>query len=487
MHRGSRHQLPPKGATGQRAIAALESGLDAVVWIDEHSLIIGANAVACEMLGCDRADAMGRAAADLLPAGHGVKAGVADDVAQLLADPALPARRVERPVTGRHGRTLWTEASITPTEIDGRRVAAVFLRDISSAKRTERRRQIEHRLARVLAAARSGEEIARANLEMLGTGLGFDHAEFWLADRPGNTLRLSAAWRRHGGPFGEAARGLTVRRGEDLAGMGWEIGETVCVDDARTLDGLVRADAVAAEGVRGCAALPICTGRAIAGVVVFARTDSEPLDPELRQTLHSVAVQLGHFAERRLAERRLAEETIAIAAVARATRELTDAVDSTTAGEAICKAALEVCGAEQAYLALPDAERGGLTIRAGAPQSHDGLHFSADGGSASVEAFESGHATFVPDVEQAAVQSVERARAGGIVSGLVQPIIRDGAALGVLGVGWAMPTPTLDASTRLLMRLLADEAASALSRVELVSRLESAARTDPLTGLANVR
>ncbi|MCW2967841.1 MAG: sensor diguanylate cyclase, partial [Solirubrobacteraceae bacterium] len=138
-------------------------------------------------------------------------------------------------------------------------------------------------------------------------------------------------------------------------------------------------------------------------------------------------------------------------------------------------------------LALPDAERGGLTIRAGAPQSYDGVHFPADGGSASVEAFESGHAAFVPDVEAAAPLSAERARVGGIFSGLAQPIIRDETALGVLGVGWATPTPALDASTRLLMRLLADEAASALSRVELVSRLESAARTDPLTGLANVR
>jgi diguanylate cyclase (GGDEF)-like protein len=104
-----------------------------------------------------------------------------------------------------------------------------------------------------------------------------------------------------------------------------------------------------------------------------------------------------------------------------------------------------------------------------------------------MRAFASGRAAFVADVETTPGADVERARVAGVASGLAQPIVRDGTPLGVLAVGWATRQATLDASTRLLMRLLAAEARSALSRVELVSRLEAAAHTDPLTGLANVR
>jgi diguanylate cyclase (GGDEF)-like protein len=74
-----------------------------------------------------------------------------------------------------------------------------------------------------------------------------------------------------------------------------------------------------------------------------------------------------------------------------------------------------------------------------------------------------------------------------MVSGLLQPIFHDDQSMGVLGVGWTTSTPAPDRTTMLLIRLLAAEAGSAISRVELVARLEAAARTDPLTGLANVR
>ncbi|MDX6639779.1 MAG: two-component system, cell cycle sensor histidine kinase and response regulator CckA, partial [Solirubrobacteraceae bacterium] len=309
MHHGPREE-PPSTDAGEHALAALDAALDAVVSVDARGHVLSANARAGELLGWEPDHVVGGQSAELLgPDLH-------DDVAGLLADPAPEARRVQREIADHHGRVLWAEASITVTEVGGRRVATVFLRDVSAARRTERRLQVEHRLARVLAAARSTEEIARGILEMLALGLGFDHAEFWLVDAQRASLRLSAAWRRTpGGPFGDAARRLVLGRGEDLAGHAWEVGETVCLEDASTLDNLVRADAIRSEGIRGCAALAIRVGRAVTGVVVLARTGDEPLDAELRQTLKAVAVQLGHFGERRVAERRLAEETVALAAV----------------------------------------------------------------------------------------------------------------------------------------------------------------------------
>jgi diguanylate cyclase (GGDEF)-like protein len=69
----------------------------------------------------------------------------------------------------------------------------------------------------------------------------------------------------------------------------------------------------------------------------------------------------------------------------------------------------------------------------------------------------------------------------------VQPIVRGDDVLGVLGVGWKHRVHVFPERLAGLLELLADEAAIALGRAALVSDLEAAARTDPLTGLPNLR
>jgi diguanylate cyclase (GGDEF)-like protein/PAS domain S-box-containing protein len=492
LKHGPAYERPDEGEWGRRALAVLDAAPDPVVCIDATGRVSCCNGAAAALLGVDSEAAAGMVAADLLAPPEGEQ-GLGEEIARALADPDAVPRRVERSIAV-PGGTRRIEASICSPAFDGACAVTIFLRDVTSRRRSEQLRDVEHRLARVLAAARSGVEIARGSLEMVATGLGFDHAELWLVADDGETLRLSTAWRREpGGPFAESARRLVVRRGDDLAGLAWEIGETVCLDDACAVEGLHRAEAIAEEGIRGCAALPLRAGNTLVGTVVVARRDGDPLDPELRQTLHSIAVQLGHFGERRLAERRLAEETVAIAAVARATRALSASVDATAAGHAICRAAMEISGATYTFLALPDPEHGGLVVRSylplasPAPGHDDERRFTTDEPSAVMRAYQTGQAVLVSDTEQDPYADTRRARAAGVASGLLQPILRDDETIGVLGLGWATRQGMLDRSLRMLVRLLANEASMALTRVELVSRLEAAARTDPLTGLANVR
>ncbi|MFL5846656.1 MAG: diguanylate cyclase [Solirubrobacteraceae bacterium] len=443
-----------------------------MVCVDERGRVVGANAAANALVGWR--------------SGDGLEPCLLEEVQRVLTAPAAPPRRIERELPG--GR--WAEVSITATSFDGKDVATLFLRDLTAIKRAERRRECEHRLARTLAAARSGGEIARGALEMVARSLDFDEGELWLADEDDATLRLAVSWRRERGAFGAAAQDLALRRGEDLAGMAWEIGEVVCIDDAGALEGLSRADAIAADVIRGCAALPVWAGRRLSGVGVFARRGGEPLDPDLRQTLHAIGVMIGHFAERRQAERRLAEETIALAAVARATRDVGRAVDARTARETICDAALEVAGSTFAFLALPDPDSGGLAIRCTAPRAEvaeEDRVLPPEAPSAVLRAFETRQAIFLSDLADDPDIREDRIARSGAISGLLQPILDGERPIGVIGVGWNTRQATLDGATRLLLRLLAAEAAMALMRCELVAQLEAAARTDPLTGLANVR
>ncbi|MGO9901363.1 MAG: diguanylate cyclase [Solirubrobacteraceae bacterium] len=74
----------------------------------------------------------------------------------------------------------------------------------------------------------------------------------------------------------------------------------------------------------------------------------------------------------------------------------------------------------------------------------------------------------------------------GLGSAWHQPLTRGGAVVGVLSVLW--PGLLIDRERPgLLIRCLSDHAATALQRAELLRRLNDAARTDPLTGLANRR
>jgi diguanylate cyclase (GGDEF)-like protein len=70
---------------------------------------------------------------------------------------------------------------------------------------------------------------------------------------------------------------------------------------------------------------------------------------------------------------------------------------------------------------------------------------------------------------------------------LFEPVLRGGEAIGVLVVGWHRPTDDLSSWPLSTLSLLAAEAALGIERARLQAELEAAARSDPLTGLANRR
>jgi diguanylate cyclase (GGDEF)-like protein/PAS domain S-box-containing protein len=179
----------------------------------------------------------------------------------------------------------------------------------------------------------------------------------------------------------------------------------------------------------------------------------------------------------------------AIATVARTTRRFARSADPAETREAICTAAIEACDAAIAYLAEPDEDHGGLVVTAVAgAQLRDGvIVLPFDTPSAAIEAHRTGEPVFVADLATSpSPRARAQARALGSISGLVTPIARDGAGTCVLGITWEHRVGAAGRHTT-VMRLLADEAALALARAEQLRVLEAQARTDPLTGLPNVR
>jgi diguanylate cyclase (GGDEF)-like protein len=185
---------------------------------------------------------------------------------------------------------------------------------------------------------------------------------------------------------------------------------------------------------------------------------------------------------RQTREARNHERTLAaIADVAHALTVETDA------REHICKAALEIAGATVAVIYELD-ETGDLVMtgHAGPDTGRPRLPLYGEP-SGSATAFLSGKRYFVPDALEDPSLPQDAVQRTGSVSMLFEPIVRAGAPIGVLSVGWARRVDDVSQGMTTAVALLANEAAVAIERADLVSRLSDLAETDELTGLPNRR
>jgi diguanylate cyclase (GGDEF)-like protein/PAS domain S-box-containing protein len=439
----------------------LDLAHEAILSVGENGCVRALNRAAERMCGRSRDETVGRPLAELVA--PQCRAGVERTFARLGGE---ETRRLEFALVHRDGHDVRVEATVGAVNLNCGRVVTAYLRDVTARRREQHLQHMEHEVARALACSPTGRVAAPQVLGAIGTALGFGSGIFWrIEDRDGGLMRAAATWP-------DDARGTVLRRGEQLAGETWEQGAPVWRDG---------------DGALG---LPVTVDRRLVGVIEL-RGDgtSQPADDEL-EALETVAGMVGQFAERRNVEGQLAEETEALAAVARATRGLATATDAAAARLAICDAAKEAVDASVAFLAEPDPDGRGLLLRAvagrGETPGPDAI-LAYDEPTAAVRAFVSGEPVFIPDVASYDSARSEDGRQAGVVSGFVHPVRRRGESLGVLGLAWETHMAELPPRLRKVVRLLADEAAIAISRADYVTDLVHAARTDALTGLPNRR
>jgi diguanylate cyclase (GGDEF)-like protein len=153
----------------------------------------------------------------------------------------------------------------------------------------------------------------------------------------------------------------------------------------------------------------------------------------------------------------------------------------------VCAAAKRISGATAALFYEPVAGSAGLLCTA---TSESGLAvdlLSAGRGSAVQEAFGTGRAAVIAQhVESRVGNRALWVATGRPESGLYQPLVHDGATLGVLVVGWP-DSLSSTGSPAAVVSLLAHEAAAVIARADMLDDLADAAQTDPLTGLPNRR
>jgi len=143
----------------RRARLLVDTAGDAIVSIDDASVILDWNPTAERIFGWRRDEAVGRVLTTLIvPERH--RESHHRGLARFLADgtPGILNRRVETHALARDGREFDVELSVWPVEQDGRHTFSAFIRDISRRKRAEQ-------------ALRDSEEKYRAVVENANEGI----------------------------------------------------------------------------------------------------------------------------------------------------------------------------------------------------------------------------------------------------------------------------------------------------------------------------
>ncbi len=423
-------------------------------------------------------DSLGRSSIEFVhPDDHG---RFAQAFAPLLAGEQLDGRVGHRFLTTA-GAERWAEVQVRaisgwdglPTGFAG------VMRDVTDEHRARQHANAEGALMRLLSAATNLDDVGEGLIEALARELGWDGAELWRMSED-ELLRRSSTW---------TAPGMRLDRFlEAGADVGYEVGDGFPGQSWMSRVPLWRSS-VAGEpdGIRTAAALPVrYEGMPVAVVVLVSRTAREP-EPGLVRLLEVIGGHVTQFVRRREAERRVAEQAEDLKKLSAVAHELAAQSDLYGARMTLTRAVRDVTAASSVVLWEPTATGEELEVSAATGAALQGMTFPLAERSVIGNAFHTGDLEFISDVDvdqriAPRLRGLTNARSAAWV-----PVIQDGRSLGVLLVSWETQRAELTERDNELLRLLAAEAAITIHRTDLLARLESTARTDPLTGLPNRR
>jgi len=289
-----------------RSRIVVETLAEAVITIDEASIIRFVNPAAEKIFGYAKGELTGMHMTALMPEylrrlhEEGIHRYVETGVKHLSWD------GVELPGLHKTGREIPLEVSFGEFTLGGRRYFTGVARDITERKRLETRLAAQYEVTRALAEVSDFEEAVPRILRAVCEALGWELGALWALDREARVLRFVEAWSARGvdvREFVELSRERTFALGDSgLPPRVWESGEPLWVEDIAANGSFPRSAAASRKGLHGAFAFPATIrGETIAVLEFFSREVRTP-DEALLAMMSHVGSQLGQVIERRRAE-----------------------------------------------------------------------------------------------------------------------------------------------------------------------------------------
>ena len=361
------------------------------------------------------------------------------------------------------------------------------MRDVTGERRANQHIAAERAVMGHLIGMDGLEDAGPGLVEILGRELGWDGAELWqMADD--EHLRRFATWTAPGVTlprFMASGGALGFEVGDGFPGQAWMSRLPLWKADVNSADQFVRIEEGLADGICSTVALPLRAATGPVGVIVLVSRTTRETEPGIDRLLEAISGHITQFLRRREAERRAAQQAADLTALSTVAHELAGETDLFAARTTLCRAVRDLTDSALVVLMEPSGEDT-LAVSAALGAAVRGLDVDLDPRAITAEAFVSGEPIFVSDV--AADERAARCPAvAGATSAAWVPVVRDGHSVGVLAVGWSSRRSALSERDQELLRLVAAEAAITIHRTDLLARLQSTARTDPLTSLPNRR
>jgi two-component system phosphate regulon sensor histidine kinase PhoR len=276
-------------------------------------------------------------------------------------------------------------------------------------------------------------------------------------------LRVAAAWGT------DMAAGTKV----PIGGIDGDLRAALSTGDQRFLADDGGPLCCAAIGARSALITPVMRDAATAGALVVGWSRSvRRITPRMAEVVELFAVETARAIERGDLIAQVREHADDLQAVVQVARRLPRNADAQSARDAICQGVLEVCDGMLAVLMEPDGA-GNLVSTAVAGADVAPIRVSLDAeDSATVDVFRALEPFYVADLRDHSDVSQRLVDATGAVSALWQPVVGDGAPVGVLVVSWQHRLPRLSNRSAAVVGLFAAEAAVAIERADLLARME---------------
>jgi len=288
----------------ERYRVVTDAASDAIISIDENSVIQFANRATENIFGYTVAELSGKQITMLMPdyLRHVHEVGIKRYLET--GKRHLAWERIEVPGLRKSGKEFPLEISFGEYTKDNQHFFTGVVRDVTERKRAERYLAAQHAATRVLAESATLSDAAPKILQTICESLGWEIGALWLVDWQAACLRCTEFWHTpstSATEFKLITEESSLSRGRGLPGQVWESAEPAWIADVVTNGNFTRTKAAVVENLHGGFAFPILLRGEVFGVVEFFSREIQPPDQELLDTMSGVGSQLGQFIAHRQA------------------------------------------------------------------------------------------------------------------------------------------------------------------------------------------
>ncbi|PYM11865.1 MAG: hypothetical protein DME18_12815, partial [Verrucomicrobia bacterium] len=294
----------------QRYRLLWENSTDAVVLVDEQSVIQFANPAVEDIFGYKSSELVGQNFTSLLA--ERMRGEYREWLQRSLQTESGRTRQQPTETIGRRkeGKEIFAEIGLSNIEFQGRKYLVAFIRDITERKRAEEESRLLQSISLAVNEASDLDAALALVLRTICEATGWALGQAWLPSSDASHLECSPAWYttvNASDQFRAVSEDLKCSPGEGLPGRVWISKQPVWVRDVTRDTNFPRTAAASQIGIKAGVGVPVLADDEVVAVIEFFLLETREEDERQRKLIAAIAAQLGGVIQRKRAEQELRE------------------------------------------------------------------------------------------------------------------------------------------------------------------------------------